>query len=479
MKRIWRSPAMMTWLALAVRLGGFAVLLPLVLADFTDAEVSVWLLFSAIAGFQTVADFGFGPTFSREIAYGFAGHSLVELQSPAALQQTDDADAKSSPNWAAIMSATAAMLWLYRRIALATFVLLAIFGTWAAMLPIGRIAQSQTAWIAWGAVALTTAVTIYGNAYSSFLIGANRIELQKRWEAVISGISLFAQSMAVVLDTGLLGLVVVAQAGLVVQMLVNRLLAFYVSDGRFGNAGQNELNRQVLRSMWPAAWRTAIGTIMSLGVSQGMSIAMANLLAAAQAASVQLALQVMQIISQFSQVPYYTRIPELNRLRAGGQTAQLATAAAGAMRASLWAFVAVAIMVDLWARQLLVLIGSQTQFPDKLFWLVLMLAVFAERYGAMHIQLLLTSNKAIAHVANGVTGMIWIVGMFLLFPLMGSLALPASMLIAYAGFYAWYSAIHSHRSMPGVDFRRFEVGVAAFPSLMAAIWAIYIIFERK
>lgn len=470
---------MMTWLALSVRLGGFALLMPLVLANFTDAGVSVWLLFSTIANFQIIFDFGFGPTFAREIAYGFAGRSLVGLQDPKALQSTADADASASPNWAAIASATAAMLWFYRRIALATLFLLAVFGTWAARAPIERTAQSQAAWIAWGVVALTTGAAIYGNAYGSFLIGANRIELQKRWEAVVGGISLLAQSGAVVLNTGLLGVVLVAQIAIVAQVLVNRALAFRVFGGHFENAGQSGPNQLVLRSMWPAAWRTAIGAIMSIGVSQGMAIAVANLLAAPAAASVQLALRVMQIISQFSQVPYYTRIPELNRLRARGQTALLALAAKRVMRTSLWIYVAGAITVDLAARQLLALVGSQTFFPDHSFWLVLTLAVFLERFGAMHIQLLLTSNRAIAHVANGVSGLIWIAGMYLLFPVIGSPALPVSMLIAYAGFYAWYSAIHSHRSMQGIPFLRFEVGVLATPSILAAAWVAYVILERK
>lgn len=472
---------MMTWLALAVRLGGFAILLPLVLANFTDAEVSVWLLFSAIASFQVIADFGFGPTFSREISYGFAGRSLVGLQDPPVNQSKVDAEATANqkPDWGAIASATAAMLWLYRRIALATFFLLAVFGTWAAMVPIERVAQTQAAWIAWGIVALTTATAIYGNAYASFLIGANRIDFQKRWEIVVGGISLLAQLITLILDMGLLGFVLVAQIGLVAQVFVNRALAFRISDGRFGNAGQSEMNQLVLRSMWPAAWRTAIGAIMSIGISQGMAIAMANLLVAAEAASVQLALRVMQIISQFSQVPFYTRIPELNRLRAGGQAAQLAVAAADAMRTSLWIFVAGAVMVDLGVRELLKLINSQTLFPDNLFWSLLLLAVFAERFGAMHINILLTSNRAIAHIANGVTGLIWIAGMFVFFPMIGSLALPLSMLIAYVGFYAWYSVMLSHRSMTEISFWGFERDAASFPSILVAIWAAYTILVRK
>ena len=115
------------------------------------------------------------------------------------------------------------------------------------------------------------------------------------------------------------------------------------------------------------------------------------------------------------------------------------------------------------ARQLFAHIGSQTQFPDHLFWLILMSAVFAERFGGMHIQLLLTSNIAIAHVANGVTGVIWIVGLFVLLPIMGALALPVSMLIAYAGFYAWYSAAPALRSIPGVSFWKFEGQVVLIP----------------
>jgi len=462
----------MSWFALAVRLGGFALLMPLVLANFKDAEVSVWLLFSAIASFQVVADFGFGPTFSREIAYGFAGRSLVQLHDTEKGQSAIREDAAAHPNWDSIASATAAMLWLYRRIALAAFFLLAVFGTWAAVVPIERTIQPEASWIAWGAVVFTTAASIYGNAYTSFLMGANRIELQKRWEAVVAGFSLLAQTGAVVSGFGLLGLVLVAQTGLVVQVFVNRFLAFRVSEGRFGNAGRSELNRLVMRSMWPVAWRTAIGTIMSLGISQGMAIAMANHLVAAEAASVQLALRVMQIISQFSQVPYYTRIPEFNRLRAGAQTARLSSAAAGAMRISLWIYIAGAIMVDLGIRPFLKLIGSHTQFPDNSFWLVLLVAVFVERYGAMHVQLLLTSNKAIAHVANGVTGIIWVIGLLILFPKVGEIALPYSMLIAYAGFYAWYSAMLSHRSLSNSNFWIFELRTSIIPMGIALGYAV-------
>ena len=466
----------MTWASIAVRLGGFAILLPLVLRYFSPEEVTLWLLFSVIASFSFFADFGFGQTFSREIAYGFVGRSLVDLHSSSANQSTAVEETLTKPtNWDSIQSATTVMLWLYWRFALLAFLLFGILGTWAAVGPIERVSHPQLAWIAWIIVIVSTSISIYGSAYSSFLVGANRIALQKRWEALVGGLTLSAQVAVLIAGAGLLGIVLVAQLGIIAQVLVNRSLSLHVSDGRFrGNSGSN-LDKRLLHAMWPAAWRTAIGSFMSLGVSKGIAIAMANLLIASEAATILLALRIIQTISQISNVPFYIKIPELNRLRASKKISLLAKKSEKFMQSSLFLYVIGVILVDLVARQFFDYIGSQTQFPDHMFWSILILAVFAERFGAMHIQLLLTNNIAIAHVANGVTGLIWILGLFILFPIIGALALPLSMLIAYTGFYSWYAVLPALRSMPNISFWKFEARVVLLPLILIMAWAIYII----
>ena len=144
------------------------------------------------------------------------------------------------------------------------------------------------------------------------------------------------------------------------------------------------------------------------------------------------------------------------------------------MQFSLLLFVIGAILIDLVVRQLLDYIGSETQFPDHLFWLTLTLAIFAERFGAMHIQLLLTSNKAIAHLANGIAGIICIIRKFILFPDMRVYAVPLSILIANFGFYAWYPAILSVRSIPGISFFKYETRVAFLPIILLIFWIIFV-----
>jgi hypothetical protein len=461
----------MTWSAQAIRLGGFALLLPLVLARFSNAEVSAWLLFATLAGFQAVIDFGFGPTFSREIAYGFAGHSMIDRKHDYSDSEAPH-ESGITPDWTAIASATTAMFWLYRRIAAVALVLLATFGSWAVWKPVSHVVAPGEAWIAWASVVLSSAFAIHGNAYASFLIGANRIAWQKRWESIVTAVNLLCQLASVLAGFGLLGLVLVAQAGFVARALVNRRLMMHASTGHALITQPGDVHKQVIGALWPAAWRTAIGVILSIGISQGIVVAVANLFVAAQAASVQLALRIMQIINQFSQAPYYTRLPEFNRLRAARQSAALTGTASKAMRLSLWTFVAAAIAADLFARPLLAVIHSQTAFPDKLFWVIFMLAVYAERFGAMHVQLLLTRNIAIAHLANGGTGIIWLISLFALFPKLGMLAIPASMLIAYGGFYAPCAALLSHARLQAVSMWNFERRTSLLPLLTILAYAL-------
>jgi hypothetical protein len=458
-----KSPNLMAWTALSVRLAGFALLLPLALARLSSAEMSVWLLFTTIASLQMLVDFGFSATFSREIAYGFAGGTTL-----AAGETGPDPDATEAPppNWEAIGHAFGAMRWLYRRLGLAMFALLASLGTLAVMGPIGRIADPAHGWVGWGAVVVATSTAIFGTANSTLLVGANRVDMLKRWEAANGLLFLPLQAAALLAGGGLVGLVLVSQLGVLAQVLVNHRLARRISAGHGGVVATAQESARVLRGLWPAAWRTAIGAITSFGVTQGMAIVVANVLVAGEAASVQLALRVVQIVSQFSQVPFYTKIPVFNRLRAMRQEAALVQLAMRAIRASLAVFVASVVLIDLLVHPLLQLVGSHTRFPEPLFWALLATAYLFERIGAMHVQLLLTSNRMVAHIANPVTALVWMACVAVAWPRIGALALPAGMLLAYASFYTPWSSYLSRAALGSAGGWRFEARTSLAPGLL-------------
>ena len=83
----------------------------------------------------------------------------------------------------------------------------------------------------------------------------------------------------------------------------------------------------------------------------------------------------------------------------------------------------------------------------------------------MHIQLYSTTNHIIWHIANGVSGIIYIIVAFVLYPYIGVFAFPVGMIAGYIGFYAWYSAGYSYRAVK-MSFFSFEKDVFIPPAVL-------------
>ena len=65
---------------------------------------------------------------------------------------------------------------------------------------------------------------------------------------------------------------------------------------------------------------------------------------------------------------------------------------------------------------LLKLIDSNIMFVSPLLWIIMGCVFFAERYGAMHLQLYSITNHIIWHFVNSISGLIYITSSFILFP---------------------------------------------------------------
>jgi len=322
---------------------------------------------------------------------------------------------------------------------------------------------------------LTLGIGFWGNGFGAALQGMDRIALLRRWE-MGCGLAQVLSSAAVLLAGGdLLALVASYQFWVVFNALRNRRLMQREFPALMATAPHAD--RAVLRVMWPATWRSGVGVLMSQGVVQASGVVYSQFAAPADVAAYLLALRVITVVSQFSQAPFYSKLPQLAKLHVAQQRpAQLALAQRG-MRMAHWTFVAGAAAVALALPSVLAAIGSRVSFVEPDVWAVMCLAFFAERFGAMHLQLYSVTNHIVWHIANGVAGVLIIGLALLLFPLVGLMALPASMLVAYAGFYCVYSFVKSSRAF-GFTLAGFEPGVSLGPVLVlagvvtgAALWA--------
>jgi len=104
-------------------------------------------------------------------------------------------------------------------------------------------------------------------------------------------------------------------------------------------------------------------------------------------------------------------------------------------------------------------------------WIAMVTAYFFERYGALHLQLYSISNNIVWHIANGVSGLIFI-GLSFLFILVfrwGIISFPLALIVSSIAFFDWYSAGKSYRYF-NLRFRDFEYRTSFFPLIIMIVY---------
>lgn len=472
LSRIWNSPTLTTWASFFSRTAALAVILPLVLRQFSVAEFTVWSLFAIFSGLQLLFDMGFSVTFVRAIAVALAGAST----SKSFLQHAHPTKGMP-PNLELVRQVVGVMRFVYRRLAIVYAALLSSAGTLLLVRSIDRVANPQAAWIAWIIVVAVSYVALRASYLGVLLMGLNEVAVVRRWDALMSLGSGLSSALVLLSGGGLLELVVVYQVWGLLGTWRNLWLCRTVHDGRFRALPPVLRDDHILADLWPSTWRSGLGVAMSYGLVQATGIVHSQIAPTAATASYLLCLRILQLVSTFSQAPYYSKLPLLPRLRAEGKTDTLITVAASGMRQSLWAFALAFTGASLLGPPLLHWLDSSVAFPDSVFWVLLGTMFFAERYAAMHLNLYSTTNHIITHIANGVTGLLSIAFIVAALPFLGMLAMPAGLLAGYLTFYSWYPVMYSYREFR-MPFLSFEWRTSVGPLICFAAAAAFMLISN-
>lgn len=464
--RAWNSPTIMTWMSYSTKALSLFIVLPLILKQFSTEEISLWYLFSSIITLTSLADLGFKATFSRIIAFAVGGAKDV------AVFKGDMILENASPNWKLIEKICSNMKIIYIFLTLLLIVIFLILGSWSLLKPISLVQNSQDAWIAWWVIVFTSAIKFYGTVYSNYLEGLNKIALIRRIESFMSLGAILTTMTVLLLGGTILQLVIALQIWVVLNVIRNWYLARIVEEGRYILFIAQKFDRILFLKIWKPAWKAGLSGLMSNGLTHIIGILYAQFGAVDLVAAYLLALKLITQIREVSMAPFYSKIPLLTRLRVEGNLEQLKQKAQKGMFVGHMVFVIGVILMSVFSEDLLNAINSNVDFVSNEFWLLLSLAFFIHRYGAMHMQLYLTTNHVISHIADGVSGLIFIVTVFITINILDVNAIPISMIIAYLGFYSWYAAYHSYKSL-SLSFFKYEMKTTIVPLIILILFAIF------
>lgn len=467
LKRAWNSPTLMTWLSYSTKALTLFGVLPLILKRFTPGDVVLWYLFSTIITLQALADFGFRQTFSRLISYAFSGAGNIDVLIGRA---GEEVETSKQPNKPLLNEIISIMKFIYLRLSVVAFVLMGIFGTWSMVKPIAETSNHLQAWYSWVIILFVSCISFYGKLYMNFLEGLNKIALVRRIETLTSTGSILSSIVVLFFAPSLLNLVIVNQFWVIIVTIRDWYLCLKTDDKLYVEVSKKlPFNSVIFKKVWEPAWRSGISGLMSVGLTNVTGIVYAQIGNTAAVASYLLALRIINQIKDISMAPFYSKLPLLAMLRVKKDMGSLVSAIKRGMFLSHLVFVLGFLAVGLSSHILLGLIHSHVEFVDQPLWMLLGFAFFVQRYGAMHIQVYISTNHIISHIADGVSGILYIVTGLLLSRPLGVYAIPVSMLIGYMGFYAWYSAMHSYKSI-NISFWKLESRVLAIPVLVFFIY---------
>lgn len=369
-------------------IGAGVILLPFILSNMPDETVGIWSIFQTITFLVLLLDFGFRPSFARNISYIFSGVKTLQKEGVAY------ADTDSEVDYGLLKGTLVAMRRFYRYMALAVLILLATAGTAYFYFILQKYSgDKQDALIAWIVLILINCYNLYTFYYDALLTGKGYIKRSQQ-------INMLGQAIYIALAIGLIyagfGLTAIVASQLVAT-IIRRVLSYHVFftkelKAHLALAPVKE-PKEILSAITPNAVKVGLTQLGGFLVNKSALLIGSAFLTLDQIASYGITMQVMDILARCAMVLYIAYMPRLAQCRANNDIVQLRKYYVWCTASFIAIFAAGGGIWLILGDPLLRLIGSQTLFlPTPLLGLALVIALLEHNH-AVSAGFIMADNK--------------------------------------------------------------------------------------
>ena len=383
----------------AFMIGAGVILLPFILHKMPQETVGIWNIFQTITALVMLLDFGFRPTFARNISYIFSG--VKSLQRNGVAHTTSEA----AVDYSLLKGTLLAMKRFYRWMALAVFALLATAGTAYFYYILQKYSgDRQDALIAWILLIAINCYNLYTFYYEALLTGKGYVTRAQQ-------INMLGQAVYLALAIGLIyagfGLTAIVASQLI-STVIRRILTYRVFFTPELKANIQSVEpqepKEILSAISPNAVKIGLTQLGGFMVNKSAILIGSAFLTLEQVACYGITIQVMDILARCATVFYQSYLPKLAQCRAENDLnglkryyilctgSLLAVYAVGSVA---WLF------LGNWA---LDIIQSQTHFVPTAMLIVMLLISTLEHNHAVSAGFIMADNKIPFFIPSLVSG---------------------------------------------------------------------------
>ncbi|RRB04226.1 hypothetical protein [Larkinella rosea] len=418
---LWNSPTAMTWGSMLSNSIKLLVLTPLILIKYNVDEIAFWYLLLTINSFTVVVDFGFYPTFSRIISYAFSGLRSIEDFGKPEIQS----DGK--PNWDLMNRIYGTINVTYIALGFLVLFIVFIFSYFSIEnIILKSNTNTGTLWSAYYLFIVSIFFQFISKKFDAVIIGTNHVALINRWNIIINLLSALASILVVYIGANLAWLSFIQLLFSIILVLRSALLEYQICDGMFRKLNAFIFDREIFKWCWGPTWKSGVLILCSTGVSQATGLIYSYVANPVSLASYLLSLKLVTTVAQFSQAPFYSKLPLFSTLRVKNNIEQLSTISAQSIKKSLLVFVLGMLVLIFFGDWILTLVKANTTLIDSKILIFMAFVWFLERNHAMHAQIYVTTNRVPFYKSAVITGIANLGIVWLMLPSYGILAFPVA-----------------------------------------------------
>jgi O-antigen/teichoic acid export membrane protein len=310
--QIGKKDVLWNYAATVLQIASSLILFPFILRCLPPETIAIWTIFSTVVVLVGLLDFGFNPSFTRNVSYIFSGAKA--LKSDGFFMMAGDKDVEV--NYALLKSLIGIMRLFYSLLAIVLVVILGTLGTYY----IHTILKSYSGnhdevYVAWIILCIINSYSFYTLYYDALLQGKGLVKRAKQIVIIGQLVYLIVGIILILLGFGLVA-IVSAQALSIIIRRIFSYLSIYTADmkNHLRNAA-DQPKKDLFKAVYPNALKVGLTSIGGFLVSRSALIIGSLYLPLESIASYGITVQSIGIISGISMVYFSTYQPKIAQYR--------------------------------------------------------------------------------------------------------------------------------------------------------------------
>lgn len=409
---IGRKDIYWNYAATFLKIAAAVLLMPLILKRLPSEEVGIWSVFITVTAFSNLLDFGFNPSFTRNVSYIFSGVSTLKITGYEIVQT----ESNTKVDFGLLKGTIRAMRWLYLRMSIALFLLLSTLGTYYIYSLLNNYnGNHDEVYIAWGLLCIINTYNLYTLYYDSLLQGKGLIKRSKQIIIVGQSSYIIIAAIMILMGYGLIA-IVSAQA---ISVIIIRWLSY---NAFFNKETKSELDnakprnwREIISAIYPNALKIGLTTLGSFVIQRSSLIIGSLYLSLDQIGSYGITTQLISVIAMLAVIYPMTFQPKIAQLRIVNDTKDIKRLYLKGQFILLFTFLICGLVLIISGDWAIHLIRSKTELLPTTTILVALIIAFLENNHAVAGNILLSKNEVPFFKASLFSGALTITLLFLFF----------------------------------------------------------------